>query len=220
MNIRFAINLIWYMNLWMVSTLKWNTASSYVFISVSKFVSMPQTLHKIESWMATTQREEKKKYGSLRKSFNAIRFIWSKMEFFGEKNTGSFHFDQNGLFWGFRFDFVFECVFFFCFCKRKSHFINSNSQLKLIATIAWCLKNLWCNSQQILGAAMNDATIIFFINHKNWSLSKRWSENETKKEREGAKGRKRKQRLLKTERERMREGKRKRGKENEKERKA
>lgn len=157
MNIRFAINLIWYMNLWMVSTLKWNTASSYVFISVSKFVSMPQTLHKIESWMATTQREERKKYGSLRKSFNAIRFIWSKMEFFGEKNTGSSHFDQNGLFWGFRFDVVFECVF--CFCKRKSHFINSNSQLKLIATIAWCLKNLWCNSQQILGAAMNDATI-------------------------------------------------------------
>lgn len=60
MNIRFAINLIWYMNLWMVSTLKWNKASSYVFISVSKFVSMPQTLHKIESWTATTQREERK----------------------------------------------------------------------------------------------------------------------------------------------------------------
>lgn len=160
MNIRFAINLIWYMNLWMVSTLKWNTASSYVFISVSKFVSMPQTLHKIESWMVTTQWEERKKYGTLRKSSNAIRFIWSKMDFFGEKkNTDSSHFDQNGLFWGFRFDFVFECVFFFCFCKRKSHFINSNSQLKLIATIAWCLKNLWCNSQQILGAAMNDATI-------------------------------------------------------------
>lgn len=87
MNIRFAINLIWYMNLWMVSTLKWNTASSYVFISVSKFVSMPQTLHKIESWMVTTQREERKKYGTLRKSSNAIRFIWSKMEFFGEKKT-------------------------------------------------------------------------------------------------------------------------------------
>lgn len=79
--------------------------------------------------------------------------------FWWKKNTDSSHFDQNGLYWGFRFDFVFECVFFFCFGERKSHFINSNSQLKLIATIAWCLKNLWCNSQQILGAAMNDATI-------------------------------------------------------------
>lgn len=80
------------------------------------------------------------------KSFNAIRFIWSKMEFFVSiKKSVRFSLHPNGIILRFSIWFcVSVCALFpfifqpkIPFCRR-----NSNSQLKLIATIGWCCKSL------------------------------------------------------------------------------